>query len=59
MLEATADANNRNAFDLSLEGYKKSVGSVAGMCSYFDIRWLFLCFINSCVRTKLCIYQRN
>jgi hypothetical protein len=30
MLEATADANNRNAYDLAIEEYKKIMNSVAG-----------------------------
>ena len=30
MLEATADANNRNAYDLSFAGYKSDMNRVAG-----------------------------
>ena len=30
MLEATADANNRNAYDMAIKSYKSAMDAVAG-----------------------------
>ena len=35
MLEATADANNRNAYDISIMSYKSTMSNAAGPAAAF------------------------
>ena len=42
MLEATSEANNRNAYDLSISLYRSTLNNVAGAFSL----WLFYFFIH-------------